>query len=66
LVLCLTYSTWLLAYNQLYLALPAEVERATGSPEPERVRGTGRAVRLSGPHASSGDAWGLRDRRRGR
>ncbi|MYX52906.1 MFS transporter, partial [Streptomyces sp. SID8385] len=31
LVLCLTYSTWLLAYNQLYLALPAEVERATGS-----------------------------------
>ncbi|MFJ8848552.1 MFS transporter [Streptomyces cyaneofuscatus] len=31
LVLCLVYSTYLVAYNQLYLSLPAEVERATGS-----------------------------------
>ncbi|WP_329039619.1 MFS transporter [Streptomyces sp. NBC_00178] len=31
LVLCLVYSTYLVSYNQLYLALPAEVERATGS-----------------------------------
>ncbi|MER5630343.1 MFS transporter [Streptomyces nitrosporeus] len=31
LVLCLAYSTYLVSYNQLYLALPAEVERATGS-----------------------------------
>ncbi|MEV4875916.1 MFS transporter [Streptomyces cyaneofuscatus] len=31
LVLCLAYSTYLVAYNQLYLSLPAEVERATGS-----------------------------------
>lgn len=31
LVLCLAYSTYLVAYNQLYLTLPAEVERATGS-----------------------------------
>ncbi|MER5503325.1 TIGR03618 family F420-dependent PPOX class oxidoreductase [Streptomyces sp. NPDC002561] len=30
LVLCLAYSGYLIAYNQLYLALPAEVERATG------------------------------------
>ncbi|MFC6428092.1 MFS transporter [Nocardiopsis tropica] len=29
--LCLAYSGYLLAYNQLYLALPGEVERATGS-----------------------------------
>nr|WP_254705684.1 MFS transporter [Streptomyces vilmorinianum] len=29
--LALAYSTYLLAYNQLYLALPAELERATGS-----------------------------------
>ncbi len=26
----LAYSTWLLSYNQLYLALPVELERATG------------------------------------
>ncbi|MFJ4682235.1 MDR family MFS transporter [Streptomyces sp. NPDC088789] len=31
LALCCAYGTYLLAYNQLYLALPAEVERATGS-----------------------------------
>ncbi|WEH34222.1 MFS transporter [Streptomyces sp. AM 4-1-1] len=31
LVLCLAYSSYLVAYNQLYLSLPAEVERATGS-----------------------------------
>ncbi|MEV6165023.1 MFS transporter [Streptomyces sp. NPDC052052] len=31
LVLCLAYSGYLIAYNQLYLSLPAEVERATGS-----------------------------------
>ncbi|WP_329420407.1 MFS transporter [Streptomyces sp. NBC_01693] len=31
LVLCLAYSSYLVSYNQLYLALPAEVERATGS-----------------------------------
>ncbi|WP_304455214.1 MFS transporter [Nocardiopsis sp. YSL2] len=31
LLLCLAYSGYLLAYNQLYLALPAEVERATGA-----------------------------------
>ncbi|WP_241479613.1 MDR family MFS transporter, partial [Nocardiopsis lucentensis] len=31
LVLCLAYSTYLLAYNQLYLALPGELERATGT-----------------------------------
>ncbi|UNT01066.1 MFS transporter [Streptomyces tubbatahanensis] len=31
LLLCLAYSTYLLAYNQLYLALPEEVVRATGS-----------------------------------
>ncbi|WP_229897480.1 MFS transporter [Streptomyces finlayi] len=30
-IVCLAYSTYLVAYNQLYLALPAEVERATGS-----------------------------------
>ncbi|WP_443034266.1 MDR family MFS transporter [Streptomyces sp. BE147] len=30
-VLCLAYSSYLVAYNQLYLSLPAEVERATGS-----------------------------------
>ncbi|MER5311765.1 MFS transporter [Streptomyces sp. NPDC002773] len=29
--LALAYSTYLLAYNQLYLALPAELDRATGS-----------------------------------
>lgn len=29
--LCCAYGAYLLAYNQLYLALPAEVERATGS-----------------------------------
>ncbi|MFC3999342.1 MFS transporter [Nocardiopsis sediminis] len=29
--ICVGYSAYLLAYNQLYLALPAEVERATGS-----------------------------------
>jgi MFS family permease len=31
LALCCAYGAYLLAYNQLYLALPAEVERATGS-----------------------------------
>lgn len=31
LLLCLTYSSYLVAYNQLYLSLPAEVRRATGS-----------------------------------
>ncbi|MEU1438743.1 MFS transporter [Streptomyces sp. NPDC005786] len=31
LLLCLTYSSYLLAYNQLYLSLPDEVQRATGS-----------------------------------
>ncbi|MFF4173785.1 MFS transporter [Streptomyces sp. NPDC001744] len=31
LLLALAYSTYLLAYNQLYLALPAELDRATGS-----------------------------------
>ncbi|MFI2436119.1 MDR family MFS transporter [Streptomyces sp. NPDC018693] len=31
LALCGAYGAYLLAYNQLYLALPAEVERATGS-----------------------------------
>ncbi|WP_227025517.1 MFS transporter [Streptomyces tsukubensis] len=31
LALCLAYSGYLIAYNQLYLALPAEVARATGS-----------------------------------
>ncbi len=31
LLLCLAYSTYLVAYNQLYLSLPGEVERATGS-----------------------------------
>jgi MFS family permease len=31
LALCCAYGTYLLAYNQLYLALPDEVERATGS-----------------------------------
>ncbi|MFJ2418776.1 MFS transporter [Streptomyces brevispora] len=31
LLLCLTYSSYLVAYNQLYLSLPAEVQRATGS-----------------------------------
>ncbi|MFJ9879604.1 MFS transporter [[Kitasatospora] papulosa] len=31
LTLCLAYSSYLVSYNQLYLALPAEVERATGS-----------------------------------
>ncbi|MFG2653340.1 MFS transporter [Streptomyces sp. NPDC048436] len=30
LALALAYSTYLLAYNQLYLALPAELERSTG------------------------------------
>ncbi|MHC0432666.1 MFS transporter [Streptomyces sp. O3] len=29
--LCLAYSAYLLAYNQLYLALPAELDRSTGS-----------------------------------
>ncbi|MFF5456043.1 MDR family MFS transporter [Streptomyces sp. NPDC012950] len=29
--LCCAYGTYLLAYNQLYLALPDEVQRATGS-----------------------------------
>ncbi|MGW0735269.1 MDR family MFS transporter [Streptomyces sp. NPDC002851] len=29
--LCLAYATYLLAYNQLYLALPAELDRALGS-----------------------------------
>ncbi|MER7621169.1 MFS transporter [Streptomyces sp. NPDC126503] len=31
--LCCAYGTYLLAYNQLYLALPDEVQRATGSQE---------------------------------
>lgn len=31
LLLCLAHGTYLLAYNQLYLALPEEVVRATGS-----------------------------------
>ncbi|MQS09087.1 MDR family MFS transporter [Streptomyces alkaliphilus] len=31
LALCLVYGTYLLAYNQLYLALPVEVDRAGGS-----------------------------------
>ncbi|MFE7627186.1 MFS transporter [Streptomyces sp. NPDC057509] len=31
LLLCLVYSGYLIAYNQLYLSLPAEVEAATGS-----------------------------------
>jgi MFS family permease len=31
LALCCAYGAYLLAYNQLYLALPDEVERATGS-----------------------------------
>ncbi|MEU3051796.1 MFS transporter [Streptomyces fimicarius] len=31
LLLCLAYSTYLVAYNQLYLSLPVEVKRATGS-----------------------------------
>ncbi|MGX1366173.1 MFS family permease [Streptomyces canus] len=31
LALCCVYGAYLLAYNQLYLALPEEVERATGS-----------------------------------
>ncbi|MCX5052954.1 MFS transporter [Streptomyces sp. NBC_00474] len=31
LALCCAYGTYLLAYNQLYLALPEEVQRATGS-----------------------------------
>lgn len=34
LALCCAYGACLLAYNQLYLALPAEVERATGSQAP--------------------------------
>jgi MFS family permease len=34
LALCCGYGAYLLAYNQLYLALPAEVERATGSQAP--------------------------------
>ncbi|MEU4877255.1 MFS transporter [Streptomyces sp. NPDC021608] len=34
LALCCAYGAYLLAYNQLYLALPAEVERATGSQTP--------------------------------
>ncbi|GAB2585075.1 MFS transporter [Streptomyces capparidis] len=34
LAVCLAYGAYLLAYNQLYLALPAEVERATGSQAP--------------------------------
>lgn len=34
LALCGAYGAYLLAYNQLYLALPAEVERATGSQTP--------------------------------
>lgn len=32
--LCCAYGSYLLAYNQLYLALPDEVERATGSQTP--------------------------------
>ncbi|MGW6458301.1 MDR family MFS transporter [Streptomyces sp. NPDC055078] len=31
LALCLAYGSFLLAYNQLYLALPMELERSTGS-----------------------------------
>ncbi|MFI1808030.1 MDR family MFS transporter [Streptomyces californicus] len=31
LLLCLAYSGYLVAYNQLYLSLPVEVQRATGS-----------------------------------
>ncbi|MFF3935889.1 MFS transporter [Streptomyces phaeofaciens] len=34
LALCCAYGAYLLAHNQLYLALPAEVERATGSQAP--------------------------------
>ncbi|MEV6485829.1 MFS transporter [Streptomyces sp. NPDC051576] len=34
LALCCAYGAYLLAYNQLYLALPEEVERATGSQAP--------------------------------
>ncbi|MET7572344.1 MFS transporter [Streptomyces sp. NPDC005492] len=34
LALCCAYGACLLAYNQLYLALPEEVERATGSQAP--------------------------------
>ncbi|MES4906572.1 MULTISPECIES: MFS transporter [unclassified Streptomyces] len=34
LALCLAYGVYLLAYNQLYLALPLEVERAVGSQAP--------------------------------
>ncbi|RMB79793.1 MFS transporter [Streptomyces shenzhenensis] len=34
LALCCAYGAYLLAYNQLYLALPAEVARATGSQTP--------------------------------
>ncbi|MFD7993822.1 MDR family MFS transporter [Streptomyces mexicanus] len=34
LALCCAYGACLLAYNQLYLALPAEVERVTGSQAP--------------------------------
>ncbi|MFE2353231.1 MFS transporter [Streptomyces parvulus] len=34
LALCCAYGAYLLAYNQLYLALPAEVERAAGSQAP--------------------------------
>ncbi|MEV6616426.1 MFS transporter [Streptomyces sp. NPDC051051] len=34
LALCGAYGAYLLAYNQLYLALPAEVERAAGSQTP--------------------------------
>ncbi|GHH46555.1 MDR family MFS transporter [Streptomyces candidus] len=30
-LVCLAYSCYLVAYNQLYLSLPAEVERTTGS-----------------------------------
>ncbi|MFJ8495361.1 MDR family MFS transporter [Streptomyces sp. NPDC094038] len=34
LALCCAYGSYLLAYNQLYLALPEEVERAAGSQAP--------------------------------
>lgn len=34
LALCCAYGAYLLAYNQIYLALPAEVERAAGSQAP--------------------------------
>ena len=34
LALCCAYAAYLLAYNQLYLALPEEVERAAGSQAP--------------------------------